>query len=150
MTVSAATARTFTRDEANRTLPLVRLIVRDIVELNADLLSRKERLDDLTGGKKRRESRENDPYLDELRQMRADFVADEQALRNFIDELSQLGVELQNAADGTVTFPAGSDGSFRWRPGDDDVQSDSFTNTLNLYVPPVSGSEDHGVARETR
>ncbi|MBL8851163.1 MAG: DUF2203 family protein [Planctomycetaceae bacterium] len=149
MTVSAATAKTFTRDEANRTLPLVRLIVRDIVDLNADLLARKERLDDLAARRKRR-TRDNDPYGEELRQMQAEFVADEQTLRTFIDELSQLGIQLSNPADGTVMFPAAGNGQFRWHPGDADVQSESPENTLNLYVPPASGSEDHGVARETR
>lgn len=150
MSVKSATGKSFTREEANRTLPLVRLIVRDIVDLNADLLSRKERLDDLIGGNRRRKVRENDPYHDELRQMQADFVADEQTLRSFVEELSQLGVELSNPADGTVTFPALGDGRFRWRPGETDVQSESLENTMNLYVPPNSGAEDQGVARETR
>ena len=54
MTASDIGAKRFSVDEANRTLPLVKLIVRDIAELQADLRSRRERLDDVTAGRRRR------------------------------------------------------------------------------------------------
>jgi hypothetical protein len=150
MTVSEVTGKLFTREEANRTLPLVRLIVRDIVDLNTDLLSRRERLDQLTGGQRRKSPRENDPYADEIRQMKAEFVADEQTLRSFISELADLGVQLSDPAAGTVTFPAAGDARFRWRLGDADVQSESLNNTLNLYTPPEAFQDKDGLARESR
>ncbi|MFO1095599.1 MAG: DUF2203 family protein [Planctomycetaceae bacterium] len=141
MTVSSVTGKTFTREEANRTLPLVRLIVRDIVDLHADLRSRRERLDDLSGGR-RRKPRENDPYAEELRQMEADFAADEQSLHGLVAELGELGVQIGDAATGAVTFPGHGQTQFRWRLGDADVHADAPDNTLNLYTPPKFDDRD--------
>lgn len=142
MTASSTTVKTFTREEANRTLPLVRLIVRDIVDLYADLRARRERLDDLTGGR-RRKPRDNDPYADELREMEAEYAADEQNLRNLVDELGGLGVRIGDAALGTITFPGQGQTQFEWRLGDADVHVSAPVNTMNLYTPPTTADDDH-------
>jgi len=149
MTVSEVSRKSFTREEAERTLPLVRLIVRDIVDLHGDLQSRRERLDDLGSGRRKSSRREDDPYAEELRQMEAEFAADEQAYRELHTELQTLGVEVADAGAGAVTFP-GRDGSrLKWQMGDEHVQAEHFDTTLNLYIPPPASVDEDGLASET-
>src|SRR5919109_459383 len=68
MNASASAVRHFTLEEANRTLPLVKMIVRDIVELFPDVQRRRERLDDLLS-KSRRKPRPGDMHAEALQQM---------------------------------------------------------------------------------
>ena len=148
MTVGEVARKSFTREEAERTLPLVRLIVRDIVDLQVDLQSRRERLDNLTGGR-RRKARENDPYVEEIRQMEADYAADEQMLRSLVAELSVLGVQMADAGAGSVTFPGGHT-RFDWRLGDAEVHAAAPDRTLNLYTPPAAADDNEGLIQEPR
>ena len=112
-----------TVDEVNQRLPLVRSIVRDIVDLHSDVTERKQRLASL---------RERHPpsniadsvYEQEVRQMESELTRDEQTLVRYSQELSQIGGELTNAATGTVDFPGGIDGSrmvFCWRYDEPEV-----------------------------
>jgi hypothetical protein len=148
MTVSEVSRKSFTREEAERTLPLVRLIVRDIVDLHGDLQSRRERMQDLASGRRRKSRRDDDPYAEEIRQMEVELAADERTYRDLVTELNALGVEVTDPGVGTVTFP-GHDGSrLKWRIGDEHVQAEHRDNTLNLYSPPSSREED-GLASGT-
>ena len=144
MTASAVSGKSFTREEAERTLPLVRLIVRDIVDLHGDLESRRERLDDFGARKRLKSRRYDDPYVEEIRQMQAEFAADEQAYRNLFVELQSLGVVVQDPGNGAVAFPGRDGGRLRWRIGDEHVQVDSQDTTFNLYSPPSASSGDAG------
>jgi hypothetical protein len=108
MTASAPVARLFTVAEANRTLPLVRMIVRDIVELFPDVARRRERLADLQS--KRRTKPSDDPYTDEVRQMEAELEVDEERLRSYAAELAEIGAELKDPLAGLIDFPALIDG----------------------------------------
>jgi hypothetical protein len=94
--------RIFTLDEANRMLPLVRAITRDIVELATGLTERRERVAQLLAG---RESNPQDPHLDELEIVRQQLDRDAERLRAYVRELAELGVELKGL-DGLVDFPA--------------------------------------------
>ena len=106
-----------TVDEVNQRLPLVRSIVRDIVDLHTDLAQRKLRLQSL------RERHPASPttdsvYEQEVQQMEAELSRDEQTLGRYSQELQQIGGELTDAASGTVDFPGDVDGeriSFCWR-----------------------------------
>jgi hypothetical protein len=148
MTVSEVSRKSFTREEAERTLPLVRLIVRDIVDLHGDLQSRRERLEDLVGGRRRKSRREDDPYAEEIRQMQSELAADVQTYRDLVTELESLGVQVSDAETGSVTFPARDGSQIRWRIGDEHVQTEQRDNTLNLYSPPSPSVDTDDLASE--
>jgi hypothetical protein len=102
-------------------LPLVRAIVRDIVQLSRDVLGRRERLAFLGTG---RPQRRGDPYDEELAQMEADLEKDTRQLQEYASELRSLGVEPKSATQGLVDFPAIVDGRrvyLCWRLGEPEV-----------------------------
>jgi len=112
---------TFSVDQANATLPLVRAIVGDLVELGRDVYERRQRLAVLLDG---RSSDENDPYHEELVEIERVLAMDNRRLREYADELRQLGVEPAGGTDGWVDFPAVIEGRkafFCWRHGDPEV-----------------------------
>lgn len=146
MTASDATAKLFSVEQANQTLPLVKLIVRDIAALHSDLHSRRERLNDLTARRKPRLVRaDDDPYADELRQMEVEFADDERRLAELIDELHQLGVQIDDAAAGSVVFPGRHGATLVWQLGAPNVRMAAADHTLNLYVPPESLQDSDGL-----
>jgi len=93
----------FTPAEANATLPLVRAIVSDIVDLSCQLTERRQRLSLLMGGKA---SNPRDPYHEELVQVQKEMEDDSLRLREYVDELRALGVEPKSGVEGLVDFPA--------------------------------------------
>lgn len=123
MTAAPAT-KYFTLDEANRTLPLVRMIVRDIVELFPDVHRRRERLEALVSRSRKSAKRENDLYTDEVQQMEAELEADETRLRGYIEELSNIGADLKDPMQGLIDFPALVDGRevcLCWKLGEERI-----------------------------
>jgi hypothetical protein len=121
MTIPAPAARLFTVDDANRTLPLVRMIVQDVVGLYGDLKRRRERLVSLRsrqGGKARGSA---DPYEAEVIQMEAELEADVERLDEFLEELRRIGAELRDPETGLVEFPSQLEGRevcLSWRLGE--------------------------------
>ena len=110
----------FTVEEANNTLPLVRAIVRDVVQQYQSVQSLRERLSIM-----RRDVRKpaNDVYSEEIAQSQAEHEAEEARLASLIDELSTLGVELKGP-DGLCDFPSLHDGRviyLCWRLGEPTV-----------------------------
>jgi hypothetical protein len=95
-------ARIFTVDQANACLPLVRSIVADMVQLARELLERRQRLDQLTQGRK---SPKGSVYSEELDQMEEELEKDLERLNGYAGELLELGVEPKGAAEGLVDFP---------------------------------------------
>ena len=90
--------------EANQRLPLVRRIVRDIVDLSQDIKERKDRLERLT-------SRSDDTlYSEEVQDMESAVQRDSVRLSEFVEELERLGVKLQEPEIGHVDFPSLMDG----------------------------------------
>ncbi len=113
----------FTRADAHKALPLVTSIVRDIVELQADLDDRRERLGELRLTRKGpRQRPETDPYEEEFRQMENDLLTDDGRLRGYFEELTKLGIELRDPKAGAVEFPTVGHIKLTWRLGDADVQ----------------------------
>ena len=100
-------AKTFTLEEANRTLPLVRAIAKDLSDLSRELIDRQQRLDLLRGD---REHNREDPYLDELAQVETQLEQDAKRLEEYVEELRELGVEPKNAPQGLVDFPSMMEG----------------------------------------
>jgi hypothetical protein len=93
----------FTPAEANATLPLVRAIVSDLVDLSRELIERRQRLTLLLGGKAKNP---RDPYHEELVQIQAEMEKDTLRLREYAGELRELGVEPKSGTEGLVDFPA--------------------------------------------
>ncbi len=102
-----------TVEGVNQRLPLVRTIVRDIMELHRDIAIRKQRMFSLrerypaSGG-------DDSIYEQEVVQMEAELSADEQRLDEFAQELHQIGGTLTDAQSGTVDFPGDLDGERAW------------------------------------
>ncbi|MGE0758803.1 MAG: DUF2203 domain-containing protein [Pirellulaceae bacterium] len=99
--------RTFTVQQANACLPLVRCIVGDMVELSRSMVERRQRLDRLTAG---RDFSRDDVYSQELVQVETELEKDNERLQGFAKELLQLGVEPKGALEGLVDFPAVREG----------------------------------------
>ncbi len=111
----------FTPAEANATLPLVRAIVSDLVDLSCELMERRQRLAMLMGGKA---SNPHDPYREEVVQVKKDLEKDTARLREYVEELQALGVEPKSATEGLVDFPAILDGRkvyLCWKLGEERV-----------------------------
>jgi hypothetical protein len=98
--------RYFTPAEANQTLPLVRAIVRDIVDLAHSLRDRHTRLERLKNeGVARGLLTES-----QLEEEQAAFEEGQEKLQNLAAELAQLGAELKDPFVGLVDFPCRRDG----------------------------------------
>jgi len=99
--------RLFTIEQANAMLPLVRAIVKDLVELARDVIERRQRLANLTHDG---ELEPGDPYHQESMQIEEELEKDRQRLHEYIRELRQLGAEPKDGTLGLVDFPAIIDG----------------------------------------
>ncbi len=98
--------KVFTLEEATKMLPLVRAIVGDLVRCSREVIERRERLNHLLAG---RDLQAGDLYEDELAQVEQDVQRQTEKLREYIEELEQLGVE-PKGPEGLVDFPAMIDG----------------------------------------
>ncbi len=114
-----AAIRTFTVEAANRTLPLVRRIVQDIVAEHPrwkDLVSRYE----LAAAGARPEWGESQEQLG----LRRDIDAVAQRINGYVDELAEVGCLLKGFEDGLVDFYGLREGRLVflcWRLGEESV-----------------------------
>lgn len=92
-----------TLEDVNRRLPLVRVIVRDAVELKADILSRQDRLSELRDHRPESDH-DHSPYADEVLQMEESIENDEIRIDGFAEELLRIGGQLVDAESGLVEF----------------------------------------------
>jgi hypothetical protein len=117
--------RFFTVDEANATLPLVRLIVSDLVGLARDIGERRGRLAFLLAGHEADTARRrDDPYREELAQVEKEVEKDCRRLEGFVAELRELGIEPTRSSEGLVDFPARIEGRevfLSWKLGEPPV-----------------------------
>jgi hypothetical protein len=112
--------KTFTVQEANATLPLVRAIVADLSNLSREVAERRERLSLLLGGHR---LGLNDPYHEELLQIQEELDKDSRRLQEYVEELRGLGVEPKT--EGLVDFPTVLDGRkayLCWKLGEGEVR----------------------------
>jgi len=117
-----APRKLFNVEEANKTLPLVRAIVTDIVRQFQTVDELRRRLSVLSG-RDRRRSATDDPYAEERLHSEAELEAEETKLREYVEELERLGVELKGP-DGLCDFPSMRDGRpvyLCWRLGEPEV-----------------------------
>jgi hypothetical protein len=141
----------FTIDEANQRLPLVKMIVKDIVDLYRDVQDRRDRL--ATVLRSRGDSAQdgvNRMYSEEVEQIESDILKDERTLGGFIDELKQLGIEFRDPVKGLVDFPTRIEGRevyLCWKLGEAEVHfwhdlDAGFDGRQSLTeVPVVAGQE---------
>jgi len=112
--------RYFTVEEANKTLPLVRAIVGDIVRQWNSVNELKQRLSAVMS---ERRSDSDDPYSEELAQSQNALETEEERLASYIDELTKLGVELkgQNGLCDFYSIVDGREVCLCWRLGEPEV-----------------------------
>ena len=118
--------KVFTPTQANATLPLVRAIVSDLVDLARDIQERRQRLAVLTAGRDdgRRGAKRRDFYGEELEHVEEEMENDIERLREYAAELQALGVELKDPMTGLVDFPAMRDGRLVylcWKHGEPEI-----------------------------
>jgi len=115
-----AKPRFFSVEEANKALPLVKMIVADIARQFEVVGELKQRLSSVKVGRRRSA---NDPYAEETAQSQAELEAEETKLGTFIDELNRLGIVLKGP-DGLCDFPSLRDGRevcLCWKLGEPQV-----------------------------
>jgi hypothetical protein len=126
----------FTVEEANKALPLVRVIVGDIARQARVVEDLRQRLAAVLSD---RGKRRVDPYSEELAQSQAEMEVEEEKLASYVDELTELGVELKGF-DGLCDFPSLKDGRvvcLCWRLGEPEVmfwheEKDGFAGRQSL------------------
>ena len=112
----------FTIRTANQTLPLVRMIVEDIVELSNEVAETRARLDYLSD---RRESEVNqDEYSRELSSIDLSTKRKSEQVERFVEELASLDAFANAATEGFVDFPASRENApvcLCWQLGEKEV-----------------------------
>ena len=98
----------FSVEEANRSLPLVKAIVGDIVRQFEVVNTQKQRLIALKN-LRRRPGSEGEAYAEEMSQSQTDLESGEGQLNTYLAELTKLGVKLKGF-DGLCDFPSLRDG----------------------------------------
>jgi hypothetical protein len=105
--------KTFTIDQANRTLPLVRKIVQDIVDEYAQWQRLVKALDVVAAATPRDAA--------ELERLQRDIQSAAGAIDRYVGELTELGVEIKGLDVGLVDFPGEMGGRpvyLCWRLGE--------------------------------
>lgn len=130
----------FTPAQANAALPLVKAIVQDLSALARNLRDRQERLARLSGGMRGAMA---DAYREELQQVQTELERDDERMREFLQELIDLDVELKDPISGLVDFPAWMNGHLVylcWRLGEPEVAfwhelEAGFAGRQSLMIP---------------
>jgi hypothetical protein len=108
----------YTLDEANATLPLLRVILRDITTLAAELRDQNERVIRLhTDGL-------DQAHKEEVQQLEEEFERGQDKMREYVLELEKLDVELKDYFTGLIDFHHLRDGQevyLCWRLGEPEV-----------------------------
>jgi len=105
--------KTFTIEQANRTLPLVRRIVQDIVDHYARWQELVKALDVLAASPA--------PNTDRIDRLQRDIQSAARTIDGFVRELTDLGVEMKGFDVGLVDFPGEMGGHpvyLCWRLGE--------------------------------
>jgi hypothetical protein len=109
----------YTLDEANATLPLLRVILRDITTLAAELRDQNETL-------MRLQAREgmDQAHKEEVQNLEDEFERGQDKMREFVLELEKLDVELKDYFTGLIDFRhlrEGKEVYLCWRFGEAEV-----------------------------
>lgn len=121
MEKTKAAPRLFTREEAQKMLPLVRSIVRDIVDLYRTFKEKVERYQAATEAKRRGQA---PPAGFDREAIEAEIEGLKDKVHAAMSELTTLGVELKDFEKGLVDFPMrrGGDVAFLcWMLGEEGI-----------------------------
>ena len=99
----------------------------------------------------RRDIEAGDPYSDELVEMERELEADQRRLREYVEELQHLGVELKGPADGLLDFPSELEGRIVylcWKLGEPEVAhwhelDAGFAGRQSLAVGALDSADGH-------
>jgi hypothetical protein len=145
--------KVITVEQANQMLPLVRAIVRDIVELAGELQQRQERLARIKPGKK---GMLGEAHQEEYQQIQGELAKDAARMEEYLDELRKLGVELKGW-DGIVDFPGWMDGRevcLCWKLGEAEVshwhEVDAGFAGRQKLLADVTAGEDMNIGSQER
>jgi hypothetical protein len=111
----------FTAAEANAALPLVRAIVKDIMQRATDLRDRHERLHPTSPSGN---AGIDEAHWEELNQVQGDMERDQEKISEYCAELNQLGIQLKDLFTGLVDFPCWMNNHevlLCWRYGEPEV-----------------------------
>jgi len=114
-------SKTFTVDQANAMLPLVRAITRDLVSLSSNVVDQRRALSQLLAG---REMDSDNPYHSELEEVQRQLDQDKARLQEYVVELKQLGIVPKDGLEGLVDFPALMNGRLVylcWKLGEPEI-----------------------------
>ncbi len=150
--MSEARKKCFTVEEANQRLPLVKSIVRDIVQLYRDVHERRERLNRIRHWHRSDVDATPRVYSEELEQVERELECDIQRLNEYVHELRELGVELKDPVLGLVDFPTVIDGRrayLCWKLGEPEVAywhelDAGYAGRQSLLERTASSSGEHG------
>ncbi|MGA2496529.1 MAG: DUF2203 domain-containing protein [Tepidisphaeraceae bacterium] len=109
---SARRRKHFSLAEANRSLPLVSRIVRDIVQYHQAAVDSHVHMESAATARQIRDCREN-------------MESSLERMQEYVDELTKLGVELKDPETGLVDFPGVHQGRevwLCWRLGEEKVE----------------------------
>lgn len=145
--------RHFSVEEANATLPLVGAIAKDLTELAQEVVQRRERLSSLPYDG---EGDTDDPYRQEVAQIAEELDKDSRRLREYVEELLELGVKPRSITQGYVDFPALLGGRrvyLCWRLGESEVchwhEQGATYHDRRPLAGCVIGGEEHHTARRS-
>ena len=113
--------KSFSVNEANKRLPLVGAIVKDLSELSRQVAERRQRIEQLSTNDN--ESKD-DPYVEERNQIVEELESNVRDLKRYESELDQLGVWCRDHVDGIVIFPSEIDGNpihLSWKLGEPEI-----------------------------
>jgi len=135
----------FTPDEANRTLPLVRRIVQDIVDEYEHWKDGLARFEAAVAGQHPGEAESSEAFA---LQRRVDEIA--QRINGYIAELEQIGCVLKGFDDGLVDFRGQLDGRdvwFCWKLGEPEVShwheiDEGFRGRRPIVTEPAGDRAD--------
>lgn len=123
----------FTVQEANRSLPLVTRIVRDIVNTHERAAQLQAKIDSL-------------PRAKDVSGLQSQLDTAVNELQEYVDELTSIGVELKDYETGLVDFPGrhqGRDVYLCWRLGEEKIAHWHDLHTgFNGRQPVTSIEED--------
>ena len=136
-------SKTFSVEEANRTLPLVRAIAEDVARQTRVVIELRLRLSSVRRAEKRRD--ESDPYVEETARSMAELQAEESKLRAYLEELEALGVVPNGPLEGLCDFPSVRDGRevfLCWKLGEPEVahwheKNAGFAGRQSLDAPAI-------------
>jgi hypothetical protein len=129
----------YTVTEANAALPLVRAIVRDLTTLAHELQERAERQRRLQQGQRGN----GDMYAEEEEYIREELERGQERMREYIEELNRLGIELKDFYTGLIDFPCWKGNRevyLCWRLGEPEVGwwheiADGFAGRQKINEP---------------